>query len=249
MKRIHCSCGRIGQSRRRTCYIPPLLRAISFHLDHIGQAVEILWRLAKSDTRPPHQYPEHASRILEEMSEYGRYKPIIFNDWMADFATTKCSNPREFESSFTPLNIAEKLLAKEGKFTESEGFTISFGGFSLNYPAIRVVREKALGIVNACLNSDDSKIAMKATKSIAGILSGYLPMIGHVVSEEEKRWQMDERLSAIRMVETTLTRAKSTPLLRQIRSVLRHARPHASDTALGNRINEVLAKIPQQRTC
>jgi Domain of unknown function (DUF4062) len=225
--------------------IPPLLKAISFHLDQIEEAARILWRLAKTDTRSRHQYPDHARRVLEEMAEYGRYKPVRFNDWMADFAGRMSRDPREFESSFTPLNIVDKLLAKEGEFTESEGLTISFGGFSLNYPAARPVREKALGIVETCLNADEPMVALGATKSISGVLSGFLPMIGHVVSEDEIKWQLDERLSVVSMIRNRLKKATPTPLLRQIRSVLRHARPHTKESSLGKRIEEVLSKIPQ----
>ncbi len=225
--------------------IPPLLKAISFHLDHIEEAAEILWRLAKNDTRAPHQYPDHARRILEEMAEYGRYKPVLFNDWIAHFAARMCRDPHAFDGSFTPLNIVDKLLAKEGEFTESEGYTISFGGFSLNYPVARTVREKALGIIETCLNADDSKVALRATKSIASVLSGFLPLIGRVLSADEVKWQMDERLSVLSIVESRLKRATLTPLLRQIRSVLRHARPHTKGTPLGKRIEEVLSKIPQ----
>jgi hypothetical protein len=225
--------------------IPPLLKAIAFHLDHIEEAAGILWRLAQSDTRPPHQYPDHARRVLEEMAEYGRYKPVRFNDWMADFVTRMCRDPHAFERDFTPLNIVDKLLAKGGEFTESEGFTISFGGFSLNYPAVRPVREKALGIIEICLNADDSKVALRATKSISHILSGFLPMIGRVVSEEEIKWQLEERLSVLNMVENRLKKATPTPLLRQTRSVLRQARPHTKGTPLGKRIEEVLSKVPQ----
>jgi len=225
--------------------IPSLLKAISFHLDHIEEAAEILWRLAKKDTRDPHQYPDHARRVLEEMAEYGRYKPVRFNDWMADFAARMCRDPHAFDGSFTPLNIVDKLLAKEGEFTESEGYTVSFGGFSLNYPVARTVREKALGIIETCLNADDSKVALRATKSIATVLSGFLPLVGRVLSADEVKWQMDERLTVLSIVESRLNRATPTPLLRQIRSVLRHARPHTQGTPLGKRIEEVLSKIPK----
>src|SRR5713226_8071705 len=136
---------------------------------------------------------------------------------MADFAARMSREPREFEGPFTPLNVVDKLLAKEGEFTESEGFTISFGGFSLNHPVVRPVREKALGIIETCLNEDDSKVALRATKSIASVLSGFLPLVGRVLSAGEVKWQMDERLSVLGMVENRLKKATSTPLLRQIR--------------------------------
>jgi hypothetical protein len=70
-------------------------------------------------------------------------------------------------------------------------------------------------------------------------------MIGHVVSEEEIKWQLDERLSVLSMVENRLKKPTPTPLLGQIRSLLRHARPHTRGTPLGKRIEEVLSKIPQ----
>ena len=225
--------------------IPPLLKAIALHFDYLQEAAGTLWELAQRDRRAPRQYPDHARRVLEEMAEYGRYKPVIYNDWMADFAARMCGERNAFQDEFTPLDIVDKLLAKEGKFTESEGFTISFGGFGLNYPVVRPVREKALGIIENCLNSDDPKIALRATESTARVLSGYLPMIGHLVSEEEARWQMEERLAVAGMVENRLKKNTPTPLLRQIRSVLRHARPHTQDSPLGRTIDEILAGIPQ----
>ena len=224
--------------------IPPLLRGISYHLEHIEEAAEILWRLAKSDTRAPHQYADHAQRVLEEMADYGRYKPVRYNDWMADFAARKSTNPREFEGKFTPLSIVDKLLEKEGEFTESEGHTISLGKFGLYYPAVRPVREKALGIIEACLNSDDPKIALRATASVARVLSGFPPSFRQITDDEVK-WQIDERLAALGIVENRLNKETPTPLLRQLRSVLRRSRPHVKDNPLVDRIDGLLANIPQ----
>jgi len=225
--------------------IPPLLRAIALHLDHIEEAAGILWQLAQQDKRAPHQFPDHSRRILEEMAEYGRYKPVQYNEWMADFAARLCRDPQTFDGPFTPLSIVDKLLAKEGEFTESEGYTVSFGGFPLNYPAIRPIRERALGTVDSCLNSEVSKIALRATESISRVLSGFLPMIRHMISEEEAKWQMEERRAALGVVENRLKKAMPTPLLRQIRSVLRHSRPRTKDNPLGEKIDQVLSSIPQ----
>jgi hypothetical protein len=225
--------------------IPPLLRGISYHFNHLEEAAEILWRLSKSDGRAPHQYPDHSRRVLEEMADYGRHKPIPFNDWMADFAARKSGDPREFEGKFTPLNLVDKLLEKECDFTESEGFTISIGTIGLNYDVVRPVREKALRVVEACLNSDDPKIALRATESIAKVLSGFLPGGVRQITEEEAKWQRDERLAAVRIVENRLKKETPTPLLRQLRSVLRRARPRVKDNPLLGPIDALLANIPQ----
>ncbi len=94
--------------------VPPLLRAISFHLDHIEEAAGILWRLAKNDTRAPHQYPDHARRVLEEMTEYARYKPVRFNDWMADFADANVPRPTRVRRIFHSAEYRGQA-AREGR--------------------------------------------------------------------------------------------------------------------------------------
>lgn len=225
--------------------IPPLLRGVSYHFNHLEEASEILWRLARSDAREPHQYPDHSRRVLEEMADYGRQKPVPFNDWMAGFAARKSRDPREFEGTFTPLHLVDKLLEKECDFTESEGFTIHIGTVGLNYDVVRPVREKALGVVEACLNSEDPKIALRATESIAKVLSGFLPAGVRPLTEDEVKWQMDERLAALRIVEQRLKKETPTPLLRQLRSVLRRARPRVKENPLLVPVDGLLATIPQ----
>jgi hypothetical protein len=225
--------------------IPPLLRAVALHFAHLEEAAGILWRLAQGDRRPEHQYPDHARRVLEEMAEYNRSKPPQYNDWMADFADRLCRDPHTFEGSFTPLSIVDKLLAKEGEFTESEGYTISFGGFGLNHATLRPIREKALRTVDACLSSGNSRAALRATESVSRVLSGFLPAVGRPISDEEFRWQTGERIAVLEVVENRLKRPAPTALVRQIRSTLRGSRPHTKDNPVAEKIGRILSDIPQ----
>jgi len=225
--------------------IPPLLRAVAFHFAHLEEAAGILWRLAQGERRPQHQYPDHARRVLEEMAEYNRSKPPQYNDWMADFAGRLSRDPQAFDSSFTPLSIVDKLLAKEGEFTESEGYTISFGGFGLNYAIVRPIREKALRTVEACLGSDNSRAALRATESVSRVLSGFLPAVGRRISDEEFRWQTGERIAVLDVVENRLKKPVPTALVRQIRSILRRSRPQTKDNPVAEKIGHILSNIPQ----
>jgi hypothetical protein len=56
---------------------------------------------------------------------------------------------------------------------------------------------------------------------------------------------MDERLAALRIVESRLKKETPTPLLRQLWSVLRRARPRAKGNPLVERIDGLRANIPQ----
>ena len=223
--------------------VPPLLRTIALHLEHFEEAVDILWYLARRDNRAPNQYPEHSRRVLEDLARYERYKPVILNGRMADLVTKLSQQDGAFDGPFTPLDIADKLLAKEGRFTESEGFTISFGGFALHYRIVKPVREKAIVLIEACLYSEDAKVALRAVGSLSHILAGFLPAVGRQTSAEEQAWQNAERETALRIIESRLSRATPVPLVRQIRSMLRQARPRTRENPVGQRIDTVLAGI------
>lgn len=223
--------------------IPSLLRAIALHLDHFDEAGAILWKLTQRDTRAPNQYPDHARRVLEDMARYERYKPVVFNERMAEFVTG-LSRERAFDAAFTPLDIADKLLAKEGEFTESEGFTISFGGFALNYRTIKPVRDKAIALIRSCLDSDDAKTVLRAVNSLSHILSGFRPLVVRQATAEELAWQNAERETALQIIESRLRRATPIPIVRQIRFILRQARPHTRENPIRQRIDAVLAAVP-----
>ena len=224
--------------------IPALLRPIGFHLEHFEEAVNILWYLAQRDNRAADRSPEHARQVLEDLAQYERYKPVTFNLRMADFATSLSLRDGAFDKAFTPLNITNKLLAKEGEFTESEGFTFSFGGFALHYPTVSPVREKAIALIESCLNSENAKVALRSVGSLSHILSGFLPAVVRQASTEEHNWQNEERQAALRIIEARLRERAPIPLVRQIRSMLRQVRPRTKETPVGQRIDKVLSSIP-----
>jgi hypothetical protein len=226
--------------------LPPLLGAIGHHLDHFEEAVRMLWELARRDIRDANRYPEDAWRVLEELAEYGRYKPVALNDCMAEFSIRQAREPGAFEGPHTPLDIADKLLAKEGQFTDADGYSFSFGGFGLHYPNVKNVRDKSISFVKDCLNSTDNKIALRAVASLSKILAGYLPMGVRNIPAEELAWQNEERLTALQIIEDRLRRSSiPAPVLRQIHVILRENRPRTKGTPLAPRINEVLALVSQ----
>lgn len=223
--------------------IPSLLRTIALHAEHFDEAVNTLWSLAQVGDRPAKRYSKEAGVALENLARYERYKPVPLNDRMAAAAARFCREEHAFDASFTPLNLADKLLAKEGEFTEADDFTISFGGFALNYEVIRPVREKAIALLELCLNSEDPKVVLRAVDSFAGILSGFLPAVVRQASPEEHAWQNGERENALRIIQGRLNRPTPIPIVRQIRYMLRRARPRSDDHPMRQQIDRVLSSI------
>jgi len=201
--------------------IPPLLEAIAYHADLTEEAVRRLWRLAVNDRRPPNQFPEHAIRVLGELASYDRYKPVSLNMRMAELLEKLAGDDVAFQSEPTPFDVLETLLAREGSFTESAGLTVTLGGFELNYGVVGPVRERALGIINRCLYSENGRKAVRALKSISVVIHGWIPNYGRSISSTERKWQQQERLTALRMLETRLTKLPlPIPFLREAYSIL-----------------------------
>jgi len=224
--------------------IPPLLRPIAHHVEHFDEAINTLWSLARHGDQHRKRYPEDARRVLENLARYERYKPVLLNDRMADAAARLCRQEHAFDGPFTPLDVVDKLLAKEGEFTEADEFTITFGGFALNYEVIRPVREKAIALLELCLNSEDPKLVLRAVDSFARILSGFLPAVVRQASPEEHSWQNAERETALRIIQARVARPTPIPIIRQIRYMLRQARPRSDDHPMRQQIDRVLSSIP-----
>ena len=182
--------------------LPPLLESVAYHREHTREAVMRLWTLAKIDTRRPNQHPEHPARVVEELASYKKYKPVEFNERMADIAAELMSEHDAFDRQFTPLSIADALLKKEGEHHESDGITLSISGFTLNHKNIRQVRRKALALVEAALNSPSPRVASRAVLSLTRILSGFSPMLVRKSTREEHRWQEEERLRTLDIVDS-----------------------------------------------
>jgi hypothetical protein len=123
---------------------------------------------------------------------------------MAEVIARFIQLPCAFDKRFTPLDLADRLLAKEGQFTDQDGFTISIGAYPFNYSVIKPARDRALSLVEECLHSEHLRVALRAVQSITNVLSGFLPMLGRELGEEEVAWQNAERELVLQMLERRL---------------------------------------------
>ena len=175
--------------------LPTLLRAIAYQPAYREEAVRRLWELAKNDSRLPGAYPEHASRILKQLAAYSRYKPVEFNLEVAKIARTLCSEPGAFDTERTPLDVIDELLKREGEEQEIAGRTITLTRFGFNYKVIAPVRKLCLETLKECLYSGDSQVACRAFRSLSHLIHGFLA--SHPVTDEEIRWQSEERAASL----------------------------------------------------
>ena len=177
------------------------------------------------------------------MASYGLYRVVAFNDAIADIALQLMNEPDAFLGSFTPLDIADTLLAKEGQRSELDGMTWSLGSFALNFRAIADIRAKAFRMVETALNSLVPRAEARAIKSLSHILAPLVPNFARQPTAEENAWLNQERGHGLAIIARRLRSPAPIPLVRQLRSILRACRRWIDNVDVRDRVNALIDSI------
>ena len=224
--------------------LPGLLQNVAYNGAHLDGAIKLLWDLAKQDTRDTNPHPGHALRVLQELAAYGRYKGVGFNLRIADFLSELLTDPSAFESRYTPLDVIDELLEKEGEHQESDGLTIALSAFALAYDRVREIRRKALSMVETCFGMDNPRASSRAVQSLSKVLSGFALKFGRRPTEEELVWQDTERMEALAVIERRLDREPvPVPLARELRRILKHFSRGKRNDSIDRAIERLLDRI------
>ena len=197
-------------------HLPPILSGMAYDPNYTSAAMQLLWDLAKGE-----RGDKEAARAFKSFASYGRYKSVFYNDAVAGFLKKVMDEPEAFAGEFTPLDLADKLLAKEGEYSEFEGTAFHFGTFILDYKVISSTRKKAFSVVERALFSNSSRAGVRAVETLARIISGHLPGLRGAATAQELKWQNRERSAALSLLESrTTTGPNLVPVGRQIRHAL-----------------------------
>jgi hypothetical protein len=203
--------------------LPVLLEATAYHPEFTSRSVDVLWELG-SEESPEKQSDGSAKGTLERLASYQRYKWPAFNFTMLLQAIRLTRRVGSFYRNFTPLDLVDQILEREGEFTEYRGNAISYGGFGLNSIAVAPVRENAMQFLDSLLYSERDVVAIAAVESLGQLLPNVLNRVGRESAPEELAWQQEERLKVIPLLAQRLSVAPLTlPVRRSIVHVLRSA--------------------------
>jgi hypothetical protein len=195
--------------------LPQLLASAAYHPGYRSQAVDQLWDLAGPEVDD--NYPDtNAKRTLERLASYQLYKWPAFNFAMLLQVVRLCKRDNAFAGKFTPLDILDEMLEREGEYTESHGNSVSFGGFGLNYSAVAPVRENALQFAESLMYSDSCAVAVRAVRSLSRLLFNFLNRMGRQSSAEEIAWHDAERQQVLDMLEQRLASPMTLPVRRAV---------------------------------
>lgn len=226
---------RLGQSYVVEA-LPHLLEATAHHPEHLQKSVDLLWEIYQAS------HSSVAKSALERLAAYHLSGYVFFNFAMLLQSIRLAQKPNALSAEFTPFDLIDKILEREGEFTEYEGNTFTFGGFGLNISAVAPLRQNALDFLEYCLYSDKEIIAVRAARSLGAICPAYLNRVGRESSASEVEWQNEERLKALKILLARLSQPTSPIVRAQIYDEIRSATAincldpvrEAAATALGS---------------
>ncbi len=142
--------------------LAPVLKAVGYHLDHLPEALHLLWSLAQDDDRPTNQFPDHPMRVLVEMADLRTGKPFDYLFAIIDAAESWLSEP----SKLSPFNVLKPMLAVEASEHINSGLTLTFRSYGLSPDSVRVVRSRVIDLAIDQAKTADVVTAVRAVNAL-----------------------------------------------------------------------------------
>ena len=215
----------------------------AYHADHLREAAELLWALARHDTRPLNRYPEHPVRILQGLAEYSPGKPWDFYEVLIAAAQDWLRDPKVADWPYSPFEVLSPMLATEIMDRLPDTLALRLRTYTVNAQAVRGIRGRVLDLAFAEARNPDPKRAATAIQAIGNSLR-YPGMLHRSVSPDEREaWtpQFEETIS--RLGEFAAGETADPAVVVTIRAALWwHA--EYSETATRTAAQAALARLP-----
>ena len=202
---------------------PRLLEATAHNMPHLQRSVDALWELSREEDFSEN-HDRTARNTLKRLASYQLNGWAAFNFAMLLQCVRLTKRRDAFERGFTPIDIIDEILEREGEVDEFDGNVFRFGGFALNYSAVELLRKNAINFLEYLLAESDDRVAVRAIHSLDSLLHNYLNRIGHESTQEELDWQNAERLECLAVLQRRLLRSGvSLPVRSEIHDAIRSA--------------------------
>ena len=174
--------------------LPPVVKAAAYTFELLPAALDLLWELAESDTRPTNQHPDHPLRVLKDLAAFEVGKPAVYNDAIVDAASRWFADGQ----AVSPFDVLEPLLATEGSRQTYQDFTFTFEPFPLNVSVVGPIRERVIALALAEAQAPDVRRAAAGVHALEAALRYPTGMYGRPITDEERACWTPEFVEAIR---------------------------------------------------
>jgi hypothetical protein len=207
-------------------------------------AFDRLWRLAH---HPDEDVRRQAEGVLKSSIGYHKYKDVEFNERILSYVEELALDPTAYTAEFTPFDLIDTLLDREMDDHEWAGMSFRVGALPVNPEYFRPVRERALVVISRALSSENSRVAVRAARSLGKAISEFRPRMRNGPTDEERAWQDDERLKALNLLQARLESSEvSLPQTWRFHKILRSAEDSAGQSEkVKEEARRLIAQLPQ----
>jgi len=169
--------------------LAPLLENVAYNFRYLGETADLLWQLARTDTRKPNQFPDHPIRVLSRLMEYAPTTPLAYHEELLSVATRWLDHPDIADLPYSPFDVLDVLLSTEAVVQSSDGLSFTMRSYPVTPEVVRGLRSQVIDLAFAELRSSDIRRAVRAARTIGVSLIGPGPAFNRVPDQEEKdRW-------------------------------------------------------------
>ena len=158
-------------------------------------ALDGIWILAKRDSRPPHQFPDHPVRVIaDRLADIGTLADASFPTRIIERVRAWLSEPAEPGDIVTPMSPLGTLLAKEGYRTKlADRRSITFEDFHVDAKWARPMRDSIRELLVEHGLSTDVRRSAAAVQLLTDALRPAHGLFGHAVRQEVvDAWDKDD---------------------------------------------------------
>jgi hypothetical protein len=213
-----------------------------------GRALDLLWSLARDDSRPTNPNPDHPKRVLETLAEFGRPGNDERHQQLLRAARRWLDEPPADDDVATPLKVLAPLVVKEGTRQEWRRDTdaLVFTPFQLDAAVVSGVRAEVRDLAVTHGIGADVPRAVDSVDLLAAALRQPGGFFGQRVSEEYVRQWHDDDVATIGALET-IARSTDEPLVRlKARDAVWWVARHGRDRELVLMARELIVWIDTQ---
>lgn len=220
-----------------------VLQRISYNLEYLPRCCDILWNLGNDKEGILQSETSHPIRILIDIAEYGIKKPIIIQKIILDAIEKWLQNPDIHEHIHSPLDVLDPILRKEGDSAIFKNYQLISTPFLVNYENVKVIRNKAISILNDLINSKSIKVVNRVLKSLIGALRPPAQIYGITILDEQYEQWIPEQMEILEIIEN-LVKTTDNPIVHiQVASDLKSYSKWNKFVDITIKIDEILKSI------
>ena len=224
--------------------LPTLLRRVSYTLDFLPRSCELLWELGRDDTRDLNPNPDHAMRVLADLSTYDIGKPLVVNQDILDFVEQSLESTGIHNHVHSLLDIIDPMLAKTGHSTHSEGHNLGIRPFVVREDSVKAIRERAVSLVVSCLSSDSLRVSLRALKSLENALREPVGIFEMKITDEDREQWRPEQLKILGHLAGLVQRSDEPLVHLRVREALWWHQKHGPSDIVREMADAVASSIP-----